>query len=782
VLFRDPSRSLDERVDDLVGRLTLEEKLAQLRGVWLNEPSDHDADSPASEVSPGSEADDVAPLQSELSEVRPWAAVIEHGLGQLTRPYGTAPVAPAAGAREVARRQTEIVAASRLGIPAVVHEEGLTGFMTYGATVYPTPLAWGATFDPALVERMGAQIGTVMRRLGVHQCLAPVLDVSRDPRWGRTEETIGEDPYLVGLVGAAYVRGLESTGIVSTLKHFAGYSGSRSGRNFGPVSAGPHEFADVFLPPFEMAIRLGGARSVMHSYAEVDGVPPAADPRLLTGLLRDTWGFTGTVVSDYYGVTFLESLHHVAGSLAEAAALALTAGVDVELPTLRCYAEPLRDAVTAGTVPEAVVDRAVRRVLRQKLELGLLDGPLTPPEEDVDLDPPESRALARRIAEESVVLLANDGVLPLRADQRVAVVGPLADDVAGLLGCYTFPSHVSRRYDDLPLGVELPTLLAGLRKEHPHIEHVPGCGIDTVDTSGFAAATEAAARADVCVVVLGDRAGLFGRGTSGEGCDVDELKLPGVQAELLEAVLDAVVDTATPVVLVLMSGRPYPLGAAVDRLAGVVQAFFAGEEGGPAVAGVLTGRVEPAGRLPVSVPRTAGAQPTTYLTPHLGRRSDVSSVDPTPLYPFGHGLTYTDFLWTGDETPVTQLPTDGSVTVGVSVRNTGARAGTEVVQLYLHDPVAQVTRPVIRLIGFARVPLGPGEQRRVTFTVPADLTGFTGRTGARIVEPGAIELRLGPSSVDIRHTVPLTLTGPERTLGGDRAMISPVVIEPPTSG
>ena len=758
--WQDVRLSVTARVADLIGRMTLEERVAQLRAAWV-----------------GGAAQDgtVAPLQHDLlDDTVDWATLIASGLGQLTRPFGTAPVEPMAGAQALARLQSQIVAANRFGIPALVHEECLTGFMTWRSTVFPTPLAWGASFDPGLIERVGHQIGALMRAAGVHQGLAPVLDVARDPRWGRTEETIGEDPYLVATIGTAYVRGLQSAGVVATLKHFVGYSASRAGRNFGPVSVGPRELADVLLLPFEMAVR-AGARSVMPAYTEIDGVPTTADSDLLTRLLRDTWGFAGTVVSDYFAVTFLQRHHRIAATAAEAAGLALAAGVDVELPAAQCFGEPLLTAVRDGVVPESLVDRAVARVLRQKCELGLLDPGWSPqPPAELDLDPPASRALARELAEASVVLLANDGTLPLRSDVRLAVVGPQADDPAALFGCYTFPRHVGVHHAGLPLGVDAPTLLAALREELPHaaIEHVPGCGVTGPDRGGIPAAVRAAARADVCVAVLGDRAGLFGQGTSGEGCDVADLRLPGVQGELLEAVIG----TGTPVVLVLLAGRPYALGAYADRLAAAVLAFFPGQQGGPAVAGVLSGRVEPSGRLPIGVPREPGGQPATYLTPALGHHSDVSTVDPTPLYPFGHGLSYTEFAWEDPRVDRTEMPTDGTVALSLTVRNTGARPGTEVVQLYLHDPLAQVTRPVARLVGYARVPLRPGEARRVTFRVHADLSSFTGRDGRRVVEPGELELQLAASSLDVRHVARVRLTGPQRVVDHRRHLVAEVTV------
>ena len=756
--WRDPGLPPAERADALLPLMTLEEKVAQLVGVW---------------VGADAEGGGVAPHQADMMDGAPWSEVIQHGLGQLTRPFGTAPVDPVQGARSLAVSQAEIVAASRFGIPAQVHEECLTGFATWRATAYPTPLCWGAAFDPDIVEEMAGHIGRSMRAAGVHQGLAPVVDVTRDYRWGRTEETIGEDPYLVGTIGAAYVRGLEGAGIVATLKHFAGYSASRGGRNHGPVSMGHRELADIVLPPFEMALRLGGARSVMNSYAEIDGVPLAADQAMLTGLLRDEWGFAGTLVSDYFSVKFLLTLHAVAADPVHAAELALRAGIDVELPTVDAFGPALVEAVRSGAVDEALVDRALRRVLTQKAELGLLDeGWQALPEGAGELrfDDDTGRDIALRLARQSVVLLRNDeprsltdAVLPLRPDARVALVGPVADDPLAMLGCYAFPTHVGVRHPDHEVGVEIQTLRAALGALVPGLTYVAGCEITGDDTTGIAGAAAAAVESDVCVVAVGDRAGLFGGGTSGEGCDAADLRLPGVQSELVRAVLA----TGTPVVLVLLAGRPYAMGDEFDGAKGIVQAFFPGQRGGTALAEVLTGAVNPSGRLPVGIPRDAGGLPTTYLAPPLGRRTQVSSVDPTPAFPFGHGLAYTTFEWC-DAGGDSAWPIDGEATVQVTVRNTGSRAGTEVVQLYLHDRVAQVTRPVIRLVGYTRVALEPGQSARVTFTVPADVAAFTGVHGRRVVEPGDMELRFGRSAGDLVASVPLRLAGAGREVGHER--------------
>ncbi|WP_443090080.1 glycoside hydrolase family 3 N-terminal domain-containing protein, partial [Cellulomonas algicola] len=731
---------VDERVQDLLARMTLEEKLAQIVGFW--EKSDGEA---------------VAPLQGEFTREQTLDDASRHGLGHLTRVYGTRPVDPAARARWLWSFQRRLVRETRLGIPALVHEECLTGLSAWRAATFPTPLAWGASFDPELVTRMGEVIGSSMRQLGVHQGLAPVLDVIRDPRWGRVDECISEDPYLVGTLGTSYVRGLQSTGVHATLKHFVGYSASQSGRNFGPVHAGPREIADVLLPPFEMAIRDGEVRSVMSAYVEIDGVPVAADPTILTDLLRGTYGFDGTVVADYFGVAFLHLLHDVAPDLGDAAGQALAAGVDIELPTGDAYLEPLAAAIRAGTVDEALVDRAVTRALRQKAELGLLDATFDDePPTDVELDSTEHRQIAARLAEESVVLLTNDGTLPLRPGLRVAVIGPNADRPEAMFGCYSFVNHVLPHHPEVGVGIDVPTLRQALAAEltGSTVVSARGCAVDDDDRSGFADAVRVATEADVAVLVVGDHAGLFGRGTVGEGCDRDDLELPGVQRALVEAVLE----TGTPVVLVMLTGRPYAVGWAVERCAAVVQSFFPGEEGGPALAGILSGRVNPSGRLPISLPRSAGAQPFTYLHPTLGGDGDVTNLSTKPVLPFGHGLSYTTFTHS-DLTVEPTATTDGPLVVTVRVTNTGERGGDDVVQLYGRDVVASVTRPVAQLLGYQRVHLERGQTAVVELVVPAARLAFTDRSGERVVEPGDLDLWVGPSCAERETQARVTLTG-----------------------
>lgn len=748
------SGARSDRVGALLAQMTLDEKLAQLVGFWVDEGG----------------ALGVAPMQGEMNDHdADLAHFSRNGLGHVTRAYGTRPVDPIARARWLHELQRRLVRETRLGIPAIAHEEALTGLAIWKAASFPAPLAWGAAFAPDLVERMGAAIGASMRQLGVHQALAPVLDVIRDPRWGRVEECISEDPYVVGVIGSAYVSGMQSNGVIATLKHFVGYSASRSGRNLAPVSAGPREVADQLLIPFEMAVKDASAGSVMHSYAEIDGLPVVADRALLTELLREKWGFDGTVVADYFGIAFLHTLHQLAPDLGVAAALALEAGVDVELPTGDAYLAPLAAAVREGRVDEALVDTAVRRVLTQKESLGLLDATFDDePPSEIDLDTTEHRTIAARLAEASVVLLANDGTLPLVPGARAAIIGPNADRIPALFGCYAFVNHVLGHHPDTPIGIEVPTVREALDQlsADGSLPFARGCAVDDDDRSGFAEAVEVAAAAEVAIVVVGDQAGLFGRGTVGEGCDRDDLELPGVQRALVEAVIA----TGTPVVLVLVTGRPYVIDWALESCAAVLQSFFPGEEGGSAIARVLSGEVNPSGRLPVTMPRSAGAQPYSYLHPTLGAGTSVSNVPTTPVLPFGFGLSYTRFERSA-LTLQADPTTNGTVRAKVTVHNGGDRAGSDVVQLYARDEYASVTRPVAQLVAFQRVDLAPGERVSVEFDVPTTRLAFTDRRLRRIVEPGGFTFWVG-TSADRDTEARVELGGPVHELSGDEPRIS----------
>ncbi|MDR0849218.1 MAG: glycoside hydrolase family 3 C-terminal domain-containing protein [Propionibacteriaceae bacterium] len=744
----NPSKS----VVALVAQLTTQEKIAQLMGVWLGY----------------AEGGVVAPeMDTDADSAPEFSTFAAHGLGQLTRVYGTKPVLPAKGLATLLGYQKWVRDNTRVPIGILAHEECLTGLAAWTATTYPTPLAWGATFNPNLTRAMGDNIGETMAELGVHQGLAPVLDVVRDARWGRVEETMGEDPYLIGTLTKGYVEGLQSHGLYATLKHFAGYSNSRAGRNLAPVHMGERELNDIFLIPFEIGVLDAGVASVMPSYTDIDGVPVHADPHMLTEILRERWGFEGTVVSDYFGVAFLLKEHGIAADLADAAAQALVAGLDVELPSGDAFLAPgFLERCDSDPVVSAALDQAVTRVLIQKEALGLLDidaeiarleALLSQAPET--LDPPSHRRVAAQIAEESVILLANDGTLPLqdREGLRIGVVGPNADRAEALFGCYSFANHVLMHNPGVASMIDTPTVLDALREEYPQasVTYAQGCTVRELDKTGFNEAVALARESDVVIAVMGDSSGLFGKGTSGEGCDTDSMDLPGVQF----ALLDALLETGTPVILVPITGRPYAIGPYSDKAKATLQAFFPGEEGARAVAGVISGRINPSGHLPVSVPRTLGVLPYSYLHPKLGDPSGVSSIDVTPQFSFGHGLAYTTFEY-GQPQVSSQAPVDGVIETSVEVTNTGSRPGVALVQVYGHDIAASVARPMRQLLAYTRVELDPGQTKDVAFRIPTTRLAFTNRALERVVEPGDVEIWYG---LDVDHPATeksvVTLTG-----------------------
>jgi beta-glucosidase len=786
--YQDPARSIEARASDLLARMTFEEKAAQLHALWLilSEDGDH------------------RPRQDDFTGGTDPAAVrkaLGHGLGQVSRALGSHGVEPRAGVRALNRLQKFLCEQTRLGIPAISHEECLVGLMARGATMFPSALAYGATWNPDLVERAAAAIGREARSVGCRQGLAPVLDVSRDVRWGRTEETFGEDPYLVGVLGTRFVRGLqgEKRDLLATVKHFAGHSWSEGARNHAPVHLGWRELSDVFLLPFEMAIKQANAGSVMPAYHDLDNESVHASRRLLADLLRTEWGFDGLIVADYIGISLLYQHHNLARDRAEAAALAFNAGLDVELPADDCVAA-LGEAVARGLLSMETIDAAVRRVLVEKLRLGLFERPFAD-EGAIDLQSPATVALAREVARQSVVVLENRGILPLdpARGQRIALIGPTADDPLAPLCGYSFPVHLILN-DAGESASQVVTPRAAFEQAFgkDRVAFARGCFVieerkygspvfpGDVETSTsldqpspvstrtdlVPQAVACAQAADVAVVCVGDLAGLFQTGTVGEGSDADSLELPGVQQQLLEAV----VATGKPVVVVLTSGRPYNLGGLEDRVAAFVWAFAGGQEGGPALVEVLTGAVEPSGRLSVSVPKNVGAVPYYYnhkmksagtpIARHFGSR-----------YPFGCGLSYTSFEYADLRLDAAEVDTAGEIGLRFTVRNTGTRPGVAVPQLYVRDLLASVVRPVKELKAFARVELLPGEAATVAMAVPADVLSFTGLENRRIVEPGEIELQVGASSADIRLRATVTLTGTTRTLGREWRMESRCDVE-----
>lgn len=735
--YKDPNASIDERVEDLLGRMTLEEKIAQMN-------------------------------MNGMGEYRQ----LPHGAGVVESPF--------ISVQEIARMSSETKRYARentrLGIPPIQIGECLHGQLAMGATIFPQAIAQGSTWNPALVERMASVIALEASASGVDQALSPLFDLAREPRYGRTEECYGEDPYLVARMGVAFVEGMQGKAeytrvhgiapgkLMCTAKHFAGYSVPAGGINLAPSSLGEREMRTLHLYPFEKVVKEANVCAVMPSYNEVDGMPAHCNRWLLTDVLRGEWGFGGYVFTDYGGLSQLHNFHHVAADASEAAVMGINAGVDLEAARPDAYAR-LSDLVKAGKVKEEQIDAAVRRILRAKFMAGLFDKPYPDPERLSEVvHRPEHVALALEVAQESAVLLKNDSaLLPLDASKlkSLAVIGPNADQVQ--YGDYTYTR-------DNRSGV---TILQGLRDRlgsRVQINYAKGCNITGSDRSGIAAAVEAASKSDVAVVVLGETSVILsglgwgvGLGeneprdpfVSGEGYDLTSLDPPGVQRELLQAVCA----TGKPVVLVMVHGRPWSIDWEKDHVPAILEAWYPGEQGGNAIAGILFGDVNPSGRLNCSVPRSVGHLPVTYDykpsarginrepgTPEKPGRDYVFS-SPTPLFAFGHGLSYTTFEYS--DLKIDNNASAKTVKVSVNVRNTGSRDGKEVVQLYVNDRVSSVTTPQKMLKGFDKIELKRGEQKTVTFDLPYDELALWNASMQRVVEPGEFAVMIGRSAEDI---------------------------------
>lgn len=771
--YRDPELDVDRRVKDLLGRMTLPEKLAQLGCVWAGELVA------------------AAGFSADLAGDK-----LGDGIGQVARVGGSTGLEPGQLASFANAVQRFLVEQTRLGIPAIFHEEALAGLCARGATQYPQSIGLAATFEPALVRQMADAIRQEMLAVGARQALAPVLDVARDPRWGRLEETFGEDPYLAARMGVAYVRGLQRSdpgqGVIATAKHFLGYGLPEGGLNAAPVQLGQRQLREVYAEPFAAVIRDANLQAVMSGYSSVDGVPCTADAELLGQYLHDELGFDGMVVADYYGIEQLVSHHRVAADKGAAAAMALTAGLDVELPSLDCYGEPLAARVQGGATEEALVDRAVARVLRAKFQLGLFEAPYVDAGAAQScFDTAAQRELARQLAEKSMVLLKNDGILPLQRGCRVAVIGPTADDRRLLQGDYHYPAHaeIAFRSGELaaeilpeteaafragPYFVDMVTPLAGM-SAFAEVSHAPGCDIRGDARAGFPAALEAARHADVAVVCVGGRSGLLPDCTSGEFRDASDLALTGVQRELIREVAA----TGTPTVGVVLGGRAFALTEEAEQCSALLMGWLPGEEGGNALARILFGEVNPAGRLPVSLPRGAGQVPVYYGHRAGGGRSlslgDYTDLSTKPLFPFGHGLSYSHFAYRELSCPDT-ADVHSAVNIWVTLCNESDLPGEEVVQLYLHDRVADVARPVQQLAGFTRVALAAGACCRIRFQMDTSLLGYYDRGMRFVVDPGEVEVMVGASSRDIRLRSTLVLQGERRPLKQQQVLATQVEV------
>jgi len=707
---------VERTIDGLLARMTLEEKLGQLQQL--------DGEAQGS--------------------YRP-----EHlALARQGRLGSTLNVRGAVHVNELQRAAFE---ESRLRIPLIFGFDVIHGYRT----VFPIPLGEAASWDPAAVERAASIAAAEARAAGVQWTFAPMVDIARDPRWGRIAEGAGEDPYLGSAMARARVRGFQGRDysrpdkVVACAKHWVGYGAAEGGRDYNTTDLSERMLRKVYFPPFHAAVE-AGIGSVMSAFNDLDGVPASANPFTLTQVLRKEWGFDGMVVSDYTSVVELIN-HGIAADEADAARQALSAGVDMEMVS-RSYATHMPRLVQEGRLPTAVVDEAVRRVLRVKLRAGLFDAPYANADrERATLLTPESRAAAREIAARSMVLLKNErGVLPLSPSiARLAVVGALADDRPDMMGNWTGDG----RADDVV------TVLAGIKAAvgpATRVTYAKGVSVDlevladaaaheAADRAGIEEAVRGAREADAVVLFLGETGDM-----SGEASSRASLDLPGRQLELAQRVVGA----GRPTAVVLMNGRPLTIPWLAEHASAILEAWFPGTEAGNAVADVVFGKVNPGGKLPVTFPRTVGQVPIYYNHENTGRPPDANNkytskyldVPWTPLYPFGHGLSYTEFKLSSLRLSPTRIPPDGRVLVSVDVENVGSRAGDEVVQLYLRDVVASVTRPVQELKGFARVPLGPGEKRTVQFALASEQLGLLDRAMKWVVEPGRFKVRVGTSS------------------------------------
>jgi beta-glucosidase len=773
--------------------MTLPEKIAQMHSCWLILSADGNHRIRTDAFCQTATTDDIK-------------EILRFGVGQITRPLGTHPVTPKEGVRALNRLQKFLVDETRLGIPAISHEECLTGLMVKGATLFPSALNYGSTWNPDLIEAVGQEIAKEAKQIGCHQGLAPVLDVSRDVRWGRTEETMGEDPYLVGVLGTRYVKGLqgENRELLATLKHYVGHSFSEGARNHAPVHLGFKELNDIFMLPFEMAVKQANAGSVMPAYHDIDNECCHASRFLLTEVLRDQWGFDGLVVADYAGIHLLHTHHGLATDKAEAAALAFNAGLDVELPGFEC-AEHLWQAIERGQISEAKINEIVARVLAQKIRLGLFEKPYVV-ENEVSLQSDSARDLAKQVALQSVVLLENKGILPLDVSKKptLAVIGPTADDQLAMFSGYSFPVHLiaaNIQEDEQVQYAKTPLKALTERFGANHVRYAKGCDILTErnpeapvfpgdvdldiaacleraspvsqDTSLIQDAVDLVRQCHVAIAFVGDLAGLFQTGTVGEGSDTDSLQLPGVQQELLQEVIA----TGTPTIIVVTSGRPYTLNGLEDQAGAVLMAFQPGQEGADAIADLLTGKANPSGRLVVSIPKNVGAVPY-YYNHKLKSSGTPVAYHFGSKYSFGYGLTYTRFEYSALTIHEGQVNIkDGTIALSLNLENTGRRESCEVVQVYVRDLYASLVRPVKELKAFRRVKLEPKQRALVNFAIPVDMLNFTNADNRRIVEAGVFELMVGASSGDIRLRGRVEVVGENRVLDGHWRMESQSNVE-----
>ena len=741
--YKNPSLSVDARVADLLKRMTVEEKVAQLVCLWGQRP----------QVQPQSDfSTDRGALSVEKAQ-----QVMKYGVGQIARQRERK--GPREGAAFANSVQKWLIENTRLGIPAMFHDEILHGHMAQGSTSFPQPISLANSWDLDLVTKVFTVAAQETRARGSHQVLGPNLDLARDPRWGRTEETYGEDPYLTSRFGVAVIKAIQGQGptvdsnhVIATAKHFAGHGQPEAGTNVGPANYSERMLREVFMASFEAAVKEARVMSVMPSYNEIDAVPSSINKWLLNEVLKKEWGFQGYTTSDYYALTQLQDLHHVVNDKAEAAKLAIEAGTDVETPDPDVF-PMLVQLVKDKKVSETTLDGAVARVLKAKFLLGLFEQPYVDENRAAQITNSQAnQALAAEAARRSIVLLKNNNnLLPLDRStlKSIAVIGPNANRVH--LGGYT---------DNPGRGISVLQGIIDKVGSKIKVNYAEGCKItkeggdwwadsshlsDPADDAKLIAeAVETTMASDVALLVVGSNEDTNKEGWADNHLgDRDNLDLVGRQDDLVKAV----VATGKPTVVMLINSGPLSINYIAGNVPAILEGFYLGQETGVAVADVLFGDYNPAGKLAVSFPRSVGQLPVYYYQKPSGRRGYVfASKD--PLFPFGFGLSYTTFSYSAPTINPARIPTDGETRVSVTVTNTGKRAGDEIVQLYIHDLVSSVTRPIKELKDFRRVSLNPGESKTIEFLITPDKLRFYDMQMNRIVEPGWFDIMVGPSSVN----------------------------------
>ncbi len=745
--YRDAKLPVEQRVADLLSRMTLEEKVAQMEGAWENRQFFSDPNKLF--------VDQDGNFLPEHA-----AVLLKNGLGEISRP------SEKRGPRQMANYtnavQKWVKENTRLGIPVLFHDECLHGHVAPGGTSYPQAIALASTWDPALVQNIFTATAAEVRARGAHHCLAPVLDLARDPRWGRTEETYGEDPYLVSRIGLAAILGFQGTGsmdgshVLATAKHFAVHGQPEGGTNVGPGNISERVIREYFLKPFEMAVKDGHVQTVMASYNEIDGIPSHSNKHLLDDILRQEWGFDGVIVSDYFGITDLVTLHHVVATNPEAAKMALQAGIEIELPFEATFSS-LVDQVHQGTIAEATIDRAVTHLLRAKFEAGLFENPYVDPDyAEKFVNNPEHQQLALQAAHESIILLKNqNNLLPLEKSRykRIAVIGPNAAEL-----------HLGGYSNKPGRGVSLLQAVKDKVGSSAEVVYSEGCkitetlpdwdadkvvlGDPALNAKRIQDAVAVAKKADVVILALGEN-----EQTSREAWavdhlgDRDSLDLLGNQDDLVKAILT----TGKPTIVYLQHGRPNSINYIAENVPAIVDGWYLGQEGGGAIADVLFGDYNPGGKLPITVPRSVGQLPDYYYQKPSAKRGFLGTAI-TPLFPFGWGLSYTSFKYDNLRVTPDTIGPEGTTTVSVDVTNTGKLSGTEVAQLYIRDEVSTVTRPVKELRGFRRIALDAGKTQTVTFTLGPEELSFLNREMRRVVEPGSFKIMVGGNSVNLIET------------------------------